>query len=461
MPTRLLQILLPCFLAVMSSCSSPRGGAAEQEASQVQTRPNIIFILADDLGYGDLGSYGQQAIQTPHLDRLAREGMRFTQAYSGAPVCAPARSVLMTGQHTGHTYVRGNFSNEGQRVSFPAETVTVAEVLQGAGYTTGLFGKWGLGAANTSGIPTRQGFDAFYGYLDQRDAHEYYPDSVWVNEEKVLLAKSNLTGKNAYAADWYFDKLKDFVRQNQQGPFFAYFASQLPHNKFQLPVAEQYANQDWPEGQKVYATMVSHLDRQVGELQDLLQELGLADNTLLVFTSDNGPATLKAAPGDLAVEASFFNSAGGLRGIKRELYEGGIRVPMIVKWPGQVPAGAESDYPWAFWDVLPTLAEVAGAEVEHQVDGLSVLPVLRGQPGPERDYLYWEFHLEGKEQDLNQALRSGDWKVVQNGQAAQVELYNLAQDRAEQQDLATRHPEKVTELTAKMQAARSASPYWQ
>jgi arylsulfatase A-like enzyme len=414
-----------------------------------QRKPNIIFILADDLGYGDLGCYGQTRIQTPSLDRMAAQGMRFTQAYAGSTVCAPSRCVLMTGLHTGHCRVRGN-----QRIPLGPEDTTVAGVLQGAGYRTGLIGKWGLGEPDTTGIPNRKGFDYFFGYLNQRHAHTYYPTYLWRNEEKVALQnveeEENIAiVREEYSHDLFTEEALQFVEREQAQPFFLYLAYTIPHvnnerdklgDGMEVPELGRYADESWPEPEKAKAAMIARMDRDVGRLVTKLQELGLDEDTIVFFTSDNGPHK------EGGIDPEFFNSSGPLRGIKRDLYEGGIRVPAIVRWPGKVEAGSASDSPWAFWDFLPTAAELAGVDAPPGLDGISIVPALRGESLPYKRPLYWEFHEQGKKV----ALREGDWKLVHLVQDDKTELYNLREDVGETNDLAAEHPERVQAMLATM-----------
>jgi arylsulfatase A-like enzyme len=427
-----------------------------------RNRPNIILILADDLGYGDLSCYGQKNIKTPAIDRLAAEGVRFTQYYAGSTVCAPSRSVLMTGQHTGHTRIRGN-----ARYPLLPEDVTVAEVLKSAGYHTGLIGKWGLGEAGTTGIPNRQGFDYFYGYLNQRHAHNYYPTFLWRNEEKVKLRNTvpNEDPEGAgvsdnkldYSHDLFTQEAISFVEKNAGGPFFLYLSYTLPHANneakakgMEVPDLGEFAGKDWPDAEKAKAAMITRMDRDVGRLMERLKRLGIDDNTVVFFSSDNGPHREGGADPD------FHDSNGALRGIKRDLYEGGIRVPMIVRWPGRVKSGAESRQVWSHSDLLPTAAEIAGAKAPMKIDGISMLPALLGKKQKDHAFLYWEFHERG----FKQAVRMGDWKAVRRAPDASLELYDLKADIAEQKDLMDKHPEIVKRIEDYLKTARTESPHW-
>ncbi|MEW6234582.1 MAG: arylsulfatase [Candidatus Omnitrophota bacterium] len=403
------------------------------------SKPNIIFILADDLGYGDLGCYGQKTIQTPSIDRMAQEGMRFTDCYAGSTVCAPSRCCLMTGYHTGRARIRGN-----KRHPLLPQDVTVAEVLKDAGYATGIIGKWGLGAPNDSGIPNRQGFDYWFGYLDQARAHNYYPDYVWKNEERFFFEKWT------YSHDAFAAEAHDFVKRNRANPFFLYLAYTIPHafneggvNGMPIPSDAPYSKENWPQASKNHAAMITRLDGDVGKLFTLLKELGLDENTIVFFSSDNGPHKEGGA------DPNFFDSNGPLRGIKRDLYEGGIRVPMIARWPGKIQAGAASAEPWAFWDFLPTAAELGGANVPTAIDGLSMVPALTSQPQRRHNYLYWEFYERG----FDQAVRMKNWKGVRHGIDAPVELYNLSGDLGEERDIAAQHPDIAAEIAAIMNNA--------
>lgn len=443
----------------------PAGGGPDAAAAS-PPRPNLIFIMADDLGYGDLGAYGQAHIRTPHLDRMAAEGIRFTQVYAGSPVCAPARSVLMTGQHTGHTRVRGNTGQagnrhgavvcsgrgQGWRVPLRPEDVTVADALAAAGYTTVITGKWGLGEPGTTGTPNRQGFHQWFGFLNQARAHEHYPDHLWLNDAQVPLTGNRDGQQQEYAHDRFTGFALDFLRrQSPDGPpFFLYLAWTLPHDKFQIPELEPYAAATgWSTQQKTYASMITRMDRDIGRLFDLLADRGLDTRTAVFFCSDNGAANRYD---------DVFDSSGPLRGRKRDLYEGGIRVPMLVRWPGRVPAGITSDAPWYFADVLPTLAALAGARIPAGIDGVDVSPTLLGRAQPElrQRLLYWEFFEGG----FQQAARRGDWKVVRPRAGQPLELFNLAHDPAETRDLAPNHPEIVARFEQDLDSARVPSPDW-
>ncbi|MHA7130859.1 arylsulfatase [Algoriphagus namhaensis] len=466
-------ILRLAFL-FMISCASP----PEQEASQ--TPPNIIFILADDLGYGDIGVFGQQYIDTPNLDRLAANGMIFTDFYSGATVCAPSRSAFMTGLHTGHTPIRGNTEVEPEGQSpMPDSVLTVAKVLREAGYATGAFGKWGLGFPGSEGDPVNQGFEKFFGYNCQRYAHRYYPDYLWDNFEKVDLPGNDWTTKGDFAPDLIQQEALRFIQKNKEKPFFLFRPMVMPHAELAAPEDEilakykvkfpeekafvstragadygpdmsipAYQSQLYPHA--TFAAMVERIDKYVGEIVAELEALGLAENTLIIFASDNG-AHLEGG-----ADPEFFDSNGIYRGHKRDLYEGGIRTPMIAYWPGKVKAGAQSDFIGAFWDLLPTFADLAGVKVDAQLDGISFVPSLFGT-GEQKthDYLYWEFHEQGGKQ----AVRQGNWKLVKlqvfGGEEPVFELYDLSTDPSETTDLSDKNPEKLAELIALIDQART------
>ena len=441
-------------------------------------KPNIVYILADDLGYGDLGCYGQKNFATPNLDKMAEGGMLFTQHYSGATVCAPSRSSLMTGQHTGHTPIRGNkeWQPEGQW-PLKAEAFTVAEMLKQAGYVTGAFGKWGLGFTGTEGDPNLQGFDEFYGYNCQRLAHNYYPGHLWDNRQKVEIPENSGDKFEVYAPHLIHERALQFIEKNKDKPFFLYYPNVIPHAELLLPeqnLAEfrgkflpekefkgaepgdagfregPYGTQ--PESHAAFAAMVTLLDKQVGDVLAKLKELGLEKNTLVILTSDNGPHQEGGADPD------YFDSNGPLKGYKRDLYEGGIRVPMIAFWEGKIVAGSKSDHVSAFWDVMPTVAELADLQTPENIDGISFLPTLWGKGDQKQhDYLYWEFHERGG----RKALRKGDWKLVQyevfNPEKTSTELYNLADDVGEENNVAAENPEVVKELLTLINSARIES----
>ncbi|MEM7110048.1 MAG: arylsulfatase [Bacteroidota bacterium] len=440
--------------------------------------PNIVYILADDLGYGDLSCYGQEKFSTPNIDRLAAAGMRFTQHYAGSTVCAPSRSALMTGQHTGHTFVRGNLDvkSEGQ-YPLPAETFTLAEALKEIGYATGAFGKWGLGFPGSEGDPNHQGFDTFFGYNCQQIAHHYYPYHLWSNQDSVVLAANAGKQKGAYAPELIHREALRFIQENKNRPFFLYLPSVIPHAELIAPdsVMHKYLKRFEPEvnykgydqgpryrsgpyesqanAHAAFVAMIEILDRQVGEIVHTLEELGLSDNTLIIFTSDNGPHKEGGA------DPEYFNSNGPLRGFKRDLYEGGIRVPMIAKWPNTIPAGSNSKHVSAFWDVFPTLAELTDIELPDHIDGISFLPTLIGknEQQAQHKYLYWEFHERGG----RLAVRKGNWKAVRydafKGSESPLELYDLRQDIGETNNLAEAYPGVIAEIKKILDEARTPS----
>lgn len=468
------------FLGILLILGCKRRGESAEGKSLETSKPNIIYILADDLGYGDLGIYGQKKFRTPNIDRLAEQGLLFTQHYSGSTVCAPSRSALMTGMHTGHTAIRGNKSNteEGQ-LPMKAEALTVAEILKQSGYVTGAFGKWGLGFIGTEGDPNKQGFDQFYGYNCQGLAHRYYPTHLWDNDQKVVLDGNDTKNTALYAPDLIHRKALDFIKTNAGHPFFLYVPSVIPHAELIVPkdsiwntfenVFEEtpwrkgnnygaddyrpkgYASQENPRA--TFAAMVSRLDRQVGDIVKLLDQLEIAENTLVIFTSDNGPHMEGGADPD------FFNSSGIVRGRKRDLYEGGIRVPMIAKWPGTIEANRKTDHLSAFWDILPTVAELAGAEMPKNIDGISMVPTLKNTNKQRKhDHLYWEFH----EQNGKQAVRYNDWKGVRlnvyDNPDAPIELYDLSKDIKELHNVAGDYPEIVSKMESLMKTSRTDNP---
>jgi arylsulfatase A-like enzyme len=431
-------------------------------------RPNIILIQADDLGYGDLSVYGQSRFQTPGIDRLAKNGRRFTNYYAGATVCAPSRGSLMTGLHTGHAWIRGNLAG----TSLRGEDRTIATVLREAGYRTALIGKWGLGESESPGRPDRQGFEYSFGYLSQTHAHRQFTDHLYRNAARVDVPP------NAYSNDLFTTETLSFIEKSDPRPFFVYLNYTVPHAELRAPddSIEPYkgkfpekpfvnaaadARATGPDGPSLgyrsqpapyaaFAAMITRMDRDVGRIVDLLRARGLSERTLVIFTSDNGPHKEGGADPD------FFNSSGGLRGIKRDLYEGGIRVPMIASWPGVIPGGSTSDDPAAHWDWFPTFAELAGAPAPKQLDGISIAPALRGQKQPTHDFMYWEFHERG----FQQAVRMGNWKAVRLAKDQPLELYDLATDRSEKTNVAAAHPDVIGKIEAYLKTARTDSPNW-
>ncbi len=446
-------LLLECVLCVVAL------PATSGLSASVARKPNIVFFMADDLGWGELGCYGQQKIRTPRIDRLAAEGMRFTQAYSGSHVCAPSRSVLMTGLHSGHTPVRAN----GAGKHLYADDVTVAEVLKSAGYATGIFGKWGLGNETSPGRATLQGFDMFMGQLEQVHAHFYYPDWIWRNNKPYLMPENQGRRQARYVHDEMFAGVLDFVREHRGDPFFLYVPCIIPHVELvvpedsELPYRGKFPKVAIPDprpgylgsddGYTTFAGMVSRMDRDVGRLLDLIVELGLDENTLFIFTSDNGGqgAAWKGM-------TDFFEGNGPLRGYKGSFHEGGIRVPLIARWPARVAAGTTSDHQLCFQDVLPTLAAIAGVDPPKGLDGLSFLPALTEKGDQQaHEHLYWEYP-RGKR--IEQAVRLGDWKFLRKP-AGKIELYDLATDLAETKNIAKQHPDIVAKIERILESEHS------
>ncbi|MDB6149297.1 MAG: N-acetylgalactosamine-6-sulfatase [Chthoniobacter sp.] len=425
-------------------------------AADVPAKPNIIFILSDDLAQGDLGSYGQKLIQTPRLDRMAKEGTRFTQAYCGTTVCAPSRASLLTGLHSGHCPVRGNWEiPTGGQLPLPAETVTVAQILKGAGYATACMGKWGMGMFGSTGDPLKKGFDHFFGYNCQRHAHSYFPAYLHRDDQQFELPGNDGKGVGkTYAQNLIQEDVLKWVREKQEQPFFLFYAITLPHGRHEIDDFGAYADQPWTPAQKAYAAQVTRLDSDVGGVLDLLKELKLDEKTLVLIAGDNGSSfPPKSGMGEL-----FEQASNGLRGFKRGLYEGALRQAAIARWPGVVPAERVSDEPWAFWDFLPTAAELAGAPVpaECRTDGLSLVSMLKGGQAPQRDFFYWELH-EGLP---TQAVRFRNWKAVRSKPAAALELYDLAADPGEKENLASANPKLIADAEALMQAAHTDDPNW-
>lgn len=456
---------------------------SKENEVKVQKKPNIIYILADDLGIGDLGVYGQKKISTPNIDALAKNGIKFTQHYSGAAVCAPSRSSLMTGQHTGHTPIRGNkeLKGIGGQQPLPANSITIAEMLKEVGYTTGMFGKWGLGFGE--GDPNKQGFDEFYGYNDQKLAHRYYPAYLNHNQEIDSLEGNDWTQTEIYAQDKIQEKTIEFIETNKDKPFFAYVPLVLPHAELISPkdsilqkyigkfdevpykdhpyssdygpnmIEYKYCTQEIPYA--VFASMVDRMDVYVGQIVEKVKELGLEDNTIIMFTSDNGAHDAGGA------NPAYFNSTAGLRGIKRDLYEGGIRAPFIASWPGKIKEGTVTNHVSAFWDVMPTLAEIVGVKTPKQSDGISFLPTLLSTKGQkEHEYLYWEYNIKGG----RKAVRLGKWKGViykVTNKKSKFELYDLDADFGETMNVADENPDIVAKMKEIMASARTETEFFE
>ena len=441
-------------------------------------RPNLIWIMADDLGYGELGCYGQKVIRTPQIDRMAAEGLRFTQFYAGATVCAPSRSVLMTGQHHGHTRVRGNAGRENPvaQALRPGD-LTVAKVLHDAGYATALIGKWGLGDVGPAetGLPRKHGFDYFFGYLNQHHAHNHFPEFLWRNEQQIALPNKLVpVGENGggycedgllYADDLFADEALKFVANHQDRPFFLYWSMVIPHannernrtlkDGAEVPDDGPYAKEDWPPQDKGHAAMITRMDSYVGRLLEHLRLLGLAENTLVIFTSDNGPHN------ESSHNLTRFQPSGPLSGIKRSLTDGGIRVPAIAWWPGRVKPGTETGHVAYFGDWFATAADLAGITPPKDLDSVSFVPTLLGKTANQRqhEFLYWEFHEGGFKQA---ALYQGRWKGIRAGGPDEpVKLFDLSNDIAEQTDVAAQHADVATAISDYLKSARSESPDWQ
>jgi len=454
--------------------------AACTQKPAMEKLPNIVYILADDLGYGDLSCYGQTKFSTPNIDAIASQGMQFLQHYSGTTVCAPSRSCLMTGMHNGHSFIRGNKSvkavnSEGQ-YPLADSVITIAEVLKDKGYVSGAFGKWGLGFTSNEGDPLKQGFDEFYGFYCQGLAHNYYPYYLWHNNQKIMLPENEGSKAGSYAPDLMHKMALEFIETNKDKPFFLYYPTIIPHaelfakeeymqkyrGKF-LPEVS-YASKDsatryrkgsygsQPESHAAFAALINQLDDYVGEILAKLEELGLEDNTIIIFASDNGPHLEGGADPD------YFNSNGPLKGYKRDLYEGGIRTPMLVRWPGVVTPGSKTSHISAFWDIMPTLADITDTNPPKSIDGISFLPTLIGKgEQPQHKYLYWEFHEQGGKR----AVRAGNWKAIQrnidNETQLEIELYDLSTDIGEENNIAASYPEKVAEMEEIFKNARTTS----
>jgi len=439
----MLRRLLPCLLLGVAVAAAPR-------------KPNIIFILSDDLAQGDVGCYGQKLIQTPNLDRMAQEGVRFTQGYCGTSVCAPSRTSLMLGQHTGHSPIRANreLPVEGQ-LPIPADSITVAQALKTSGYATACAGKWGMGMFDTSGSPLKHGFDHFFGYNCQRHAHSYFPTYLYREDQRFELPGNDGKGVGkTYAQELIQQDVESWIRAQKDRPFFLFYAITLPHARQEIDDLGLYKDKPWTPTQKAYAAQVTRLDSDVGRVLKLLKELGLDEDTIVLTAGDNGSSFAPTSE----LGKLFDQASNGLRGYKRGLYEGALRQAAIARWPRHIPAGRVSDDPWAFWDFLPTALELSGtpAPAGLKTDGLSLVSFLQGGPAPKRDYFYWELH----EAQTLQAARWGDWKAVRNGPAAKVEIYDLKADAAEKTDLAAARPDLVARALAIFQEAHVDHPGW-
>lgn len=452
-PVREMARLGPLLLGMFVLVAAPAARGEDGQAGRgLPPRPNLVVILADDLGWGDLGCYGQMRIRTPALDQMAREGVRFTSAYCGVSVCAPSRCALLTGLDMGHAPIRANreVRPEGQ-MPLPDNVPTLAELLRAAGYRSGVFGKWGLGAPGVGGLPNQRGFEQFFGFVCQRHAHGYYPEFLWRNAEREVLP-GNLGGyRRDYAPDVIFSAALDWLETVAEGPFLLYLAATIPHARFEVPDQGPYTEEEWPEPERNYAAMITRLDEQVGQLRARLVELGIAERTLVLFTSDNGPAE------DLqGHRLEFFDSNGPWRGAKRSLYEGGLRVPALAAWPGVIAPGRVCDEPWAFWDLVPTALELAGVPLGPglELSGRSFVPLLQGQLASAHPGFYWEIH----EGIPKQAVRFGTWKGVRNRPRGPLELYDLAIDPSEARDLAGDRPEQVAQAERLLDESRRDAP---
>lgn len=422
-----------------------------------QIRPNFIFVLSDDIAQGDLGCYGQSLIQTPRLDQMAAEGTRYLQGYCGTTVCAPSRSTFFTGLHAGHCPVRGNCEvpPEGQ-LPLPDDTVTIAEVAKTAGYATATFGKWGMGYFDTTGSPFQQGVDHFFGYNCQRHAHSYFPTYLYDDEKAfVLPGNDGRTKGETYAQELIQNDMLGWLRENAENPFMMFYAMTLPHGRHEIDEQGVYADKPWTDKQKSYAAQVTRVDSDMGELVDTLRELGIAENTLIVFSGDNGSSFSPKSE----IGRRFEQASNGLRGFKRDMYEGALRQAALAWWPGTVPAGRVDDQPWAFWDLMPTFVELSGAETTngYETDGHSLVDYFKGGDAPKRDYFYWELHLENR---AIQATRFENWKAVRNGLDRSIEIYDLASDVGESIDLAGSRPDLVQRASKILKEAHRPDPNW-
>lgn len=443
--------------------AAPQAGAAVASGQKSGRRPNIIFILADDLGIGDVGVYGQQKIRTPHIDSIGQNGKRFTQAYCGAPVCSPSRCSFLTGLHQGHARVRGNFVEQGgtlgskngvpvRRVNLTAEDVTIADHLRDLGYRTGLFGKWHLDGYEPEAIPNNHGFDEFRGWLIQDGtSHGYFPQARYHDRERVEINPPG-TAFPHYETDLVTADASDFIRRNAQSPFFLFASYSAPHSPYGSPSLGSYGGRPWSHDQKSYAALIEHLDQGVGEILRTLEEAGLSDDTLIILTSDNG-ALSEPEPRQIDV-VRFFGSNGGLRGYKRDLYDGGIHVPLLAQWPGQIPKGSVSEEPIYFPDFLPSFVALAGGREKPLGDGVDITPLLTGKAArlPQR-FLYWETF----EPEFRQAVRWGDWKAVRLSRTGPLELYNLKDDPAETSNIAGKAPDIIRQIETYLKTARKST----
>ncbi|PCI00947.1 MAG: hypothetical protein COB81_08000 [Flavobacteriaceae bacterium] len=427
---------------------------------QAQNKPNIIYIMLDDAGYGDFGAFGAQQVKTPVFDQLCKEGIKFTNHYSGSAVCAPTRSVLMTGLDTGHTPRRDNTAKGGKQaliekngrplVFLGENDLTVAQSLKNAGYVTGGIGKWGLGNPGSSGVPEKQGFDYWFGYLDQVHAHNHFPTKIWDGGKMIALPGNEDGKKEQYVPYMQEEKTLEFIKKNYQKPFFLYLAYTPPHSKFEIPnndpVFGQYKGINGGVQVQNYAAMITRTDQTVGEIMNLLKELDIDDNTIVFYTSDNGPNKQFK---------KYLNSTGGLRGAKRSLYEGGIRAAMAVRWPGKIKAGTTSDFIWDMRDFFPTACEIVNTKIPEKLSGMSVLKTLQGGQQKGRKFHYWEIHTP-----FQQAVRMGNWKGIRFGTKEALELYNLETDVAEKNDVAVDNPEIVKKMETFLKTARIPTPYF-
>jgi arylsulfatase A len=444
---KMLAAMTPLFLI------APKANGADDR------KPNLIFILSDDVSMGDLGAYGQKLIQTPNLDQLCKEGTRYTSAYTGTSVCAPARSSFFTGLHMGHCPTRANreIKPEGQ-LPIPENTVTVGSVLKSAGYQTATLGKWGMGMFDTSGSPFKNGIDHFFGYNCQRHAHSYFPTYLY-NDDKRFEIPENANGqKKVYAQNLIQEDVLKWVNQQGDKPFFLFYAVTLPHGKFEIDDQGIYADKPWTDLEKDYAAMVTRLDSDIGALVKLLRDKGIAENTLIIFSGDNG----SSFEPNSAIGKRFNQAMDGKhRGFKRGMYEGALRQASFAWWPGTVAAGRVTEEPWAFWDLLPTFTELSGAKLPDtfKPDGKSLVEFLKGGPAPKRDYFYWELH-EGQGTNSIQAIRWEDWKAVRPGPGKPIELYDLSKDLSESRNLAETNPEQVAKAVEMMKQARTPHPLW-